>query len=375
MVTPLNSALPPLISLLPVETVAQIFSFLPPPVQAEAAATCRLFRDLANVKMRKNEQAFHEYLAQQDSLTDEVVIEGLRRFPGLGRVTIEVDSDKPSQLTGRVLTAIAASCPYLHTLHLETSKVKQFPDLTNLDLEKFARSVSSTLRDVSIAGCPGFTETGYLTLAIHCAKLRRVTIASAGGLSDAFVRTLLIMNPRLMTLDLGGNNPAVTDKALILTSQFGRQLKTFEMRMHQPCFSREAVQCVIKALNQLEHFGLKGCKPPIHPLLPLISQRLPKLRHLCLGSCDYLSAKSIKQLADRCPELETLLLYDCLRPDYVREQVAFCQEEGHFSHLKTQRIMPPLMQRRKISYSARLGDLCTVFTSHQNWPRWLKWEG
>jgi hypothetical protein len=143
---------------------------------------------------------------------DATVIAIARHFRGLQVLRLG-----SMQLTDRSLEALAANCPGLLELSLDSGA-----NLTDAGVAQLVQGCTK-LRDLSLAFSPQCTDASVVAVAKHLPLLASMDLSHCRLITDAAVTALIQGCPSLVSLSLR-NCPLITDAAIVALAQQSRGL-------------------------------------------------------------------------------------------------------------------------------------------------------
>ena len=233
-------------------------------------------------------------------VSPDVVIALAQACPRLVRLRILVASFEPDD---RVLIAIAACCPHLHTIDLPHCKPSAYTDLGLIALSRGCPDLTLCPIDNDAA-----TDAAILSFAEHCHKLTSIKISNNSRITYTSVCALIKANPSITIITLK-HCTMVVEECLALPVQYIPNLSF--IRIEECEYLTESCLITLVTRGSLTGMCLTGCLCATDSLIHSLVTHCKKLETVSLYTCPNITDDSIVTLITLAPLLTRLDVREC----------------------------------------------------------------
>ena len=280
-------------------------------------STCTLLQCLPNLEklgIRLNEGNIDDVLsclshycpclkdlyAGGEFVSPDSVIALAQACPRLVRLRILVAFFEPDD---RVLIAIAACCPHLHTIDLPHCKPSAYTDLGLIALSRGCPDLTLCYVDNDAA-----TDATILSFAEHCHKLTAIQILNNSRISYSSICALIKTNPGIISIQLS-HCTMVVDECLALPIPYFSNLSYINIKyceyLTESCLITPVTRCSLTGLS------LSGCSAATDMLIHTLVTHCKKLETVSLYTCPSITDDSIVTLITLAPLHTRLDVREC----------------------------------------------------------------
>lgn len=251
---------------------------------------------------------------------------------GLGKLSIR-GSNSLRGVTNLGLSVIARGCPSLKVLSLwnvpsisdeglfeiarechslEKLDLCQCPSISNKGLAAIAESCPS-LTTIAIESCSNIGNEGLQAIAKFCPNLQSIAIKDCACVGDQGISSLLSSASTALTkVKLQALN--ITDYSVAVIGHYGKAITNLVLCGLQNVSQRGFwTMGTARGLQMVSSLTITSCKGITDLSLEAVGSGCPKLKHICLRKCCFLSDDGLVAFAKATSSLESLHLEECNR--------------------------------------------------------------
>ncbi|KAI5067561.1 hypothetical protein GOP47_0018089 [Adiantum capillus-veneris] len=236
------------------------------------------------------------------------------------------------RLSDQGLEALLQASPQL--VHLDLSNCSF---LTNASMEAVVRCVGQTIESLVLDGCPNLNAMVLVHNIVRLAKLRKLSLAEVGGVTDEVVSELCVqlgLNLKQLVL---ARCTSLTDAAVAAIGSCCPSLRSLNLA-HLLMLTDTAVAHITDNMSKIQDLNLKRCKFSDEAIATFVTASGASLLKLSLNSVQQVAGQTITALARHSTSrAEDVWMYTGNRQ--ISEWTQQCQLENcwiDLSHLSVQ---------------------------------------